>query len=76
MEILKNIPVQLDPDEIMKRLHFESRGDWSQIQAIIEMAQQLIRARAGYKVCFIEDSRCNNDRGNTTDEQGLEKEVG
>jgi hypothetical protein len=30
-------------------------GDWSQIQAIIEMAQQLIRASAVYKACFIEE---------------------
>jgi len=36
METLKNIQVKLDLDEIKKRLHLESRGDWSQIQAIID----------------------------------------
>jgi len=55
METLKDIPVQLDPDEIMKTLHIGSSRDWGHINALIEMAQQLTRARAVYRVAFIQE---------------------
>jgi len=54
MEILENIPVSLDLGEIRRRLHMELRGDWSQVQTVVKAAQPLIRARAVYKVCYIE----------------------
>ena len=54
MEILEHIPVNLDLEEIKRRLHMEKRGDWSQIQTLVEEAQSLISAKAVYKVCYIE----------------------
>jgi hypothetical protein len=56
MEILDNIPVNLELGEIRKRLHIEQRGDWwNQVQALVEDAQSFISARAVYKVCYIEE---------------------
>lgn len=55
MEILKDIPIQLDPDEIRQTLHIGSSRDGGHINALIETAQQLIRARAVYRVSFIQE---------------------
>lgn len=54
MEILEYIHVNLDLEEIKRMLHMEKRGDWSQVQTLVESAQSLITARAAYKVCYIE----------------------
>jgi hypothetical protein len=54
METLKHIPISLDPGQIKRRLYMERREDWSQVQTLIEAAQLLIKARAVYKVCYIE----------------------
>lgn len=54
MEKLEYIPVNLDLEEIKRMLHMEKRGDWSQVQTLVESAQSLITARAAYKVCYIE----------------------
>ncbi|MBW2004444.1 MAG: vitamin B12 dependent methionine synthase, partial [Deltaproteobacteria bacterium] len=37
----------------------EKRGDWSQVQTLIDEAQPLISAKAVYKVCYIE-SKCED----------------
>jgi hypothetical protein len=55
MEILRHIPVVLDHEEIKARLHMGRRGDWSQVQSLINSAQALIQARAAYRVCYIEE---------------------
>ena len=55
METLQHIPVILDHEEIKKELHMERRGDWSQVQSLINSAQALIEARAAYRVCYIEE---------------------
>ncbi|MBW2106116.1 MAG: vitamin B12 dependent methionine synthase [Deltaproteobacteria bacterium] len=54
MEILEYIHVNLDVEAIERMLHMEKRGDWSQVQTLVEYAQSLITARAAYKVCYIE----------------------
>ena len=54
MEKLEYIPVSLDLGEIKRRLHMEERGDWSQVQILIEEAQPLISAKGVYKVCYID----------------------
>jgi hypothetical protein len=54
MEILEYIPVNLDLEEIKRRLHTGKNGDWSQVQTLVEEAQSLISAKAVYKVCYIE----------------------
>ncbi len=55
MEIIRPIPVILDHEEIKRGLHMERRGDWSQVQSLVERAQALIEARATYRVCYIEE---------------------
>jgi len=59
MEILEYIPVNLDLEEIKRSLHLEKKGDWSQVQTLVESAQSLITARAAYRVCYIE-SKCED----------------
>jgi hypothetical protein len=55
MENLEHIPVSLDLGEIKRSLHMERSGDWSQVQTLVELAQPLIKARAVYRVCYIEE---------------------
>ena len=55
METLGHIPVILDHEEIKTRLHMERRGNWSQVQSLINSAQTLIEAKAAYRVCYIEE---------------------
>ncbi|MBW2145806.1 MAG: hypothetical protein JRI22_02165 [Deltaproteobacteria bacterium] len=54
MEILENVPVSLDMGEIGRGLHMGRTGDWSRVQTLAEAAQHLIKARAVYKVCYID----------------------
>ena len=54
MEILEYIPVNLDLEEIKRRLHMGKSGDWSHVQTLVEEAQSLISAKAVYKVCYID----------------------
>jgi len=53
MEILEYIHVNLDLEEIKRGLHMEKRGDWSQVQTLINETRSLISAKAVYKVCYI-----------------------
>ncbi len=55
MEIIRPIPVIFDHKEIKRRLHMGRRGDWSQVQWLIERARALIKASAAYRVCYIEE---------------------
>jgi len=54
MEILEYIPLNLDLEEIKRRLHTGKSGDWNQVQTLVEEVQPLISAKAIYKVCYIE----------------------
>ena len=54
MEKLEYIPLNLDIEEIKRRLHTGKSGDWSQVQTLVEEGQSLILAKAVYKVCYIE----------------------
>ncbi|MFO7737612.1 MAG: hypothetical protein R6V46_04000 [Desulfatiglandaceae bacterium] len=53
-EILQDIPVDLDAENIKKKLRMEGRSEWPSVQRLAEAAQSLIKARAVYKVCYIE----------------------
>jgi len=57
MEKLEHIPVNLDLEEIKRRLRTGKSGDWSQVQTLVEEAQSLISAKAVYKVCYIESKQ-------------------
>ena len=54
MEKLEYIPLNLDLEEIKRRLHTEKSGDWNHVQTLVEEARSLISAKAVYKVCYIE----------------------
>jgi len=54
MEKLEHIPVNLDLEEIKRRLHTRKSGDWNQVQTLVEEVHSLISAKAVYKVCYIE----------------------
>jgi len=54
MEILEYIPLNLDLEEIKRRLHTGKSGDLNQVQTLVEESQSLISAKAVYKVCYIE----------------------
>ena len=55
MEKLEDLPVSPNVGEIKRRLHMEKGGNWSQVQPLIEMAQPLVKARAVYKLSYIEE---------------------
>ncbi len=57
MEKLEHIPLNLDLEEIRRRLHMEKKGDWSQVQTLIDETQSLISAKAVYRVCYIDSKR-------------------
>jgi len=57
MEVLDNIPVKLDPGEVLKRLRL---GDKSQhiensVQQIIEIVRPIVRPKAIYEVSYVDN---------------------
>jgi len=52
MEKLDPISLGLDIEDVKKRLH---RGDWEQVQTLLDLAKPLISARAVYDVCYVEE---------------------
>ena len=51
MERLENIPIELDAGEIEKKLRLDSLKE---VQALIETALPLLKAKAVYRVCYVE----------------------
>lgn len=55
MEILDNIPVQLDPEKVSKRLHLDKKKGFSNTaQELVELANSLIHPKAIYEVSYID----------------------
>jgi hypothetical protein len=54
LEMLDSIPVVLDTKHIKEKLHMEGRREWTSVQRLAEEVLSLIRARAVYRVCYIE----------------------
>lgn len=54
MEILNNIPVEVDPKEVRRILHLNRSGDLQLMQRLINTATPLIEPKAAFKLCFIE----------------------
>ncbi len=54
MEIFENISVTLHPEDVRRKLHIKQGSEDDEIQALIEATKPLIKARAAYKVCYIE----------------------
>ena len=56
IETIDNIPVQLDSEDILKRLHMDKkRGVKNDIQELIELAKSIITPRAIYGIAYISD---------------------
>ncbi len=55
MEILKNIPVTIDPQEVKRALHLKHNRDAQRIQRLIDEAQALIAPKAVFKLSYIEE---------------------
>lgn len=54
MEILNNIPVEVDPKEVRRILHLNRSGDLQLMQRLIDTATPLIEPKAAFKLCYIE----------------------
>ena len=55
MELLENIPVDLDVGEVKRRLRVKGGEQSGQIRALIDVAAPLISARAVYRVSYIDE---------------------
>jgi hypothetical protein len=55
MEILKNIPLELNMTEIKRRLHISRDQDLSLAQELVDYSQELFNAKALYKICYIDE---------------------
>lgn len=51
---LEQIPVRLNPERIGKRLHAGRTEDEARIQSLVEIAQALVKAKALFRVSYIE----------------------
>jgi hypothetical protein len=60
MELLENIPVDLDVGGVKRRLRIKGEEQSEQIQALIDVAVPLISARAMYKVAYIDEKGDDN----------------
>lgn len=54
MEILDNLPVEVDLKEVRKILHLDENRDIRSLQRLIDTAAPLIEPKAAYKMCYIE----------------------
>jgi len=56
MEVLDNIPIHLDPEEVLKRLHLdEKRGYLNVVQELVEVANSVIHPKAIYEVSYVDN---------------------
>jgi hypothetical protein len=56
MESLEGIRVVLDIREVEKRLPMEQRPDTSAVEALVDSARHLVRARAVFRTCYLDKS--------------------
>ncbi len=55
MEILKNIPVNLDVKEIASKLRMQRTDNYDLAQTLLEIAQPLLTPKAIYKVSYVDE---------------------
>ena len=55
MEIIKDIPLILDPKETGEKLRLERTRDWDLVQTLLETAKPLIAAKAVCKVSYVNE---------------------
>ena len=54
MEILGNLPVEMDLKEVRRILHLDRSRDLQHLQRLIDTAIPLIEPKAAFKLCYIE----------------------
>jgi len=59
MEILNNIPVELDLEAVLKRLRLRNRNEsiLKSVAEVLEMARPVARPKAVYEVCYVENKK-------------------
>ncbi len=56
MEVLDNIPIHLDPGEVLKGLHLdEKRGYLNAVQELVEIANSVIHPKVIYEVSYVDN---------------------
>ena len=55
MEILDNISINIDLDQVRRKLHMKPDSDLSQIRHLVDTVQDLIEPKAMYGVCYIDE---------------------
>jgi len=55
MDILKNIPVKVDPQKVRKILRLERNRDAQLVESLIEKAKTRIVPQAAFKLCYIDE---------------------
>jgi len=57
MEVLDNIPVKLEPEEVLEllQLHNRNRNIEAIVEELIEMAQPIAKPKVVYKVSYVDD---------------------
>ena len=56
MAVLDNIPIHLDPEEVLKRLHLdEKRGYLNAVQELVEIANSVIHPKVIYEVSYVDN---------------------
>jgi len=56
MEILNDLDLRINRAEIKRRLRLDAdSGDWPHVEKLMQEAENLIRPKFGYKVCYIQE---------------------
>ncbi len=55
MATLKNISINLSLDKVRRKLHMRPDSNLDQVRHLVETVQQLIKPKAVYTVCYIEE---------------------
>jgi hypothetical protein len=66
MEVLDDIPVELDPETILERLHLSSGKYMEEVQGLIKIAHSVIRPKVIYEVSYV-----NNRSDDTVELDGV-----
>jgi hypothetical protein len=55
LEILENIPLELDLGEVARKLHMPKEKIGEDLKGLVALARSLARPRAAYKVCYVDE---------------------
>lgn len=60
MEILNNIPFELDIDRLLSKLHIDRESEYAEeIQQLVEKVTPVMKPKAIYEICYIENREEN-----------------